>query len=197
MRPALMLLPLLLGSPVLLTAAEAPAWWRAFTGVPRLESRFVQVSDSAVFGKLRRTGLLRMAKGGRIRVEYQKGLLLVADGRSLCQYDPAARTAQKVDLRSASRDAPLLMVLLDPGTLEQVFTVVDGPGPDSFTLEPRKPGLPKVRLEGQGSLPRRISWTDPTGANQVLEFLDARVPAAFEASLFTFKAPAGTRWINN
>lgn len=196
MRSALALL-LALGAGAAGLRAQAPAWWKAFTGAPRMESRFVQESDSAVFGKLKRTGTLRLAKGGRLRVEYQKGLLLVSDGRTLIQYDPEARTAQKVDLHSAAKDAPLLWVLLDPATLEQVFTVKAGAGPDAFNLEPRKPNLPKVTLEGKGGLPRRISWTDPTGAHQVLAFQDPRVPgAAFAADLFTFKAPAGTRWLS-
>lgn len=196
MRPALGLaLALVAGS---LGASEAPAWWKAFTGAPRMEARFKQESESAVFGKLMRTGLLRLAKGGRLRVEYQRGLLLVSDGDTLVQYDPEARTAQKVNLHTAAKDAPLLWVLLDPGTLEQVFTVKSGPRPDVFTLEPRKPGLPKVELEGRGGLPRRISWTDPTGARQVLEFQDPKVPpVAFEAGTFSFKPPAGTRWLKN
>ena len=180
-----------------LGATEPPAWWKAFTGAPRLEARFLQESDSAVFGKLKRTGLLRLAKGGRLRVEYQKGLLLVSDGRTLVQYDAEARTAQKIDLRSAAKEAPLLLVLLDPASLEQVFTVKAGAGQDTFTLEPRKPGLPAVTLEGSNGLPRKISWTDPTGAKQVLAFQEARVPAgAFAAALFTFQAPAGTRWLS-
>lgn len=196
MRHAVVLATALIGARAL-AAAEPPAWWKAFIGAPRMEAGFVQESESAVFGKLKRTGLLRLAKGGRLRVEYRKGLLLVSDGRKLVQYDSEARTAQKVDLRSASKDAPLLWVLLDPGALQQVFTVKAGNTPDTFSLEPRRPGLPGVTLEGRGGLPRRISWVDPTGAHQVLEFLDPRIPAApFDAALFTFKAPAGTRWIS-
>jgi outer membrane lipoprotein-sorting protein len=179
-----------------LAAAETPAWWKAFTGAPRMEAGFRQESDSAVFGKLTRTGTLRLAKGGRLRVEYRKGLLLVADGRTLVQYDAEARTAQKVDLRSASKDAPLLVVLLDPGALDQVFTVKPGATAEAFALEPRKPGLPRVTLEGKGGMPHRISWVDPTGAHQVLEFLSPHVPASFDATTFTFKAPAGTRWLS-
>jgi len=180
-----------------LGAAEVPGWWKAFLASPRLESRFQQVSESAVFGKLKRTGLLKAAKGGRLRAEYQKGLLLIADGRFLVQYDPEARTAQKVDLKTAAKDAPLLLVLVDPATLDKVFTVKAGPNADTFSLEPRKPGLPQVTLEGKGGLPWRIQWTDPTGAHQSLEFLDPRVPAAFDAATFAFKAPAGTRWLQN
>ncbi|NTV74526.1 MAG: hypothetical protein HGA66_10000 [Holophaga sp.] len=195
MRHVMVLATALLGAQAL-AAAEPPAWWKAFTGAPRMQAGFIQESDSAVFGKLKRTGILRLAKGGRLRVEYRKGLLLVADGRKLIQYDAEARTAQKVDLRSASKDAPLLYVLLDPAALDQVFTVKAGAAPDAFTLEPRKPGLPKVSLEGKGGMPLRISWVDPTGAKQVLEFLSPHVPGPFDAATFAFKAPAGTRWIN-
>jgi len=186
-----------LGLHACLGASETPAWWKAFVGAPRVESRFVQESESAVFGKLARTGTLKLAKGGRLRVDYQKGLLLVADGATLVQYDPQARTAQKIDLRNAAKDAPLLWVLLDPGSLEQVFTV-KASGPDAFTLEPRKKGMPQVTVEGKGGLPHRIRWIDPTGAHQVLELQAPTIsPKAFEPSTFIFKAPAGTRWINN
>ena len=178
-------------------AADAPGWWRAFISAPRLETRFRQESESAVFGKLVRTGELRLARGGRLRVTYQKGLLLVADGATLVQYDAAARTAQRVDLRSAGKDAPLLMVLLDPGAMGQVFEARTGAAGE-LTLEPRKPGLPKVTVEGKSGLPRTIRWTDPTGARQVLEFLDPRVPAAaFPAATFVFQPPPGLRWIGN
>lgn len=174
-----------------------PAWWKAFTAAPRLETAFRQESESAVFGKLEKRGKLRLAKGGRIRVEYQKGLLLVCDGKAFVQYDAQARTASKVDLQSAAKEAPLLQVLLDPGSLEQVFTVKPGQGPDALVLEPRRKGLPRVDLQGRGGLPRSLAWTDPTGARQVLEFLDPKVPAAaFDASTFAFKAPQGTRWID-
>jgi outer membrane lipoprotein-sorting protein len=180
-----------------LCAAEPPAWWKAFTAAPRMESRFVQESESAVFGQLKRTGVLKLAKGGRLRVEYEKGLLVVADGATLVQYDARARTATKLDLRGAAKDAPLLWILSDPAALEKVFTVKPGPGPDTFVLEPRKPGLPSVTLEGKGGFPRRITWTDPTNAKQILEFLDPHQPGAFGAAVFTFAPPAGTRWITN
>jgi len=181
-----------------LAGADAPAWWRTFIHAPRMEARFVQEADSAVFGKLTRTGTLRLGGGGRLRVEYTKGLLLVADGKSLVQYDAQARTAQKVDLRSASQGAPLLWVLLDPDALDKVFTLKPGPGPDAFSLEPRGKGLPTVFLEGKGGLPLRIRWTDPTGAHQVLAFQGPHAPAApFPASLFVFSPPAGTRWLSN
>jgi outer membrane lipoprotein-sorting protein len=160
-----------------------------------LESSFNQESESAVFGKLRRKGTLRLAQGGRLRVEYTKGMVLVADGRSLVQYDPEARTAQRVNLRSAAADAPLLNILLNPRTLEATFKASPGPGADAVTLEPRKAGLPSVVVEGQGLFLKRIRWTDATGAKQVIELLDPRVPASLDPALFTFKAPAGTRWL--
>lgn len=193
MKPTVALFLAVLAGPACLAAP--PAWWTAFTTAPRLEARFTQESESAVFGKLKRAGTLRLAKGGRLRVEYRQGLLLVADGRQFYQYDPQARTAQKADLRGAAKDAPLLAVLLDPGTLEQVFKVREEAG--RVLLEPRKAGLPKVTVEGRGGLPGRISWTDPTGARQVLDLQDAKVPAKpFGESTFSFQAPAGTRWLD-
>jgi len=182
---------------LVLPAAELPAWWRAFPGLARMESGFTQESQSAVFGKLSRQGRIRLARGGRLRVEYQGGLLLVADGSSLTQYDPEARTAQRIPLRSAAGDTPLLNVLLNPGALGRFYEARPGSG-QSLSLEPRQPGLPRVELDGQGGLPRRIQWTDGTGAAQVIQFQDPRIPPqAFAPAIFTFQPPQGTRWISS
>ena len=176
-------------------AGELPAWWKAFPGLPRLESSFVQESDSAVFGKLSRQGRLKLAKGGRLRVEYRKGVLLVADGASLIQYDPDARTAQRTRLRTAAADMPLLYILLNPGALAGYYEVRPAGG-DTLTLEPRRQDLPRVELTGRGNLLQRIQWTDATGARQVIQLQDPHIPAApFAASEFTFQAPTGTRWL--
>jgi outer membrane lipoprotein-sorting protein len=194
------LLPVIVGSALTLSLlgakAEAlPAWWRAFLATPRLECAFVQESESAVFGKLTREGQLKLAKGGRLRVEYRKGLLLVADGRSLVQYDAEARTAQRLTLRGAVADSPLLNVLIDPGALEVFYAVQAGPD-ETVALEPRRTGIPRVELSGHGGMLQRIQWTDGTGAKQQIELKDPRQPGqAFAPAVFTFQAPAGTRWL--
>jgi len=178
-------------------APDLPAWWKAFPTLPRFESAFVQESESAVFGKLSRQGWMQLAQGGRLRVQYHQGGLLVADGSSLVQYDPDARTAQRIRLRTAAGDAPLLYVLLNPGTLGGYYQARPGAG-ESLTLEPRRPDLPRVELTGRGGLLQRIQWTDGTGARQVIEFKDSSVPAApFPAATFTFQAPPGTRWLTS
>lgn len=187
-----------LGAAVLATAARAealPDWWRSFPTLPRLEGAFAQESESAVFGKLVRHGRLKLAQGGRLRVEYQKGGLLVADGASLVQYDPDARTAQRYKLRTAAGDAPLLYVLLNPGALAGYYQAKPGATAQEVTLEPSRPGLPRVDLTGQGRLLKRIQWTDATGARQVIELQDPKVPGPFPPATFTFQAPAGTRWL--
>jgi outer membrane lipoprotein-sorting protein len=179
-----------------LWAGDLPAWWTALSHLPRLESPFVQESESAVFGKLRREGTLRLAPGGCLRVEYRKGVVLVSNGKTLVQYDPEVRTAQRMDLRSAAADSPLINVLLSPATLGATFRILPGPTPGAVTLEPRKAGLPPVVLEGQGGFLKRIRWTDPTGAKQLLELRAPRLSSTADPALFTFTAPSGTRWLN-
>ena len=177
-----------------LPAQESPAWWKALPGLPRLESTFVQESESAVFGKLRREGTLQLTKGGRIRVAYKGGLLVVSDGRTLMQYDPGARTAQKLDLRTVAAEMPLLNVLVNPRALNVVYRA-NAQANGTMLLEPRKPGLPKVELEGKGGLLKKITWVDATGARQVLELLNPKVPASIPDSAYKLRVPAGTRWI--
>lgn len=179
---------------VFLQGQEVPGWWKAVLDLPRLECGFRQESESAVFGKLQKTGQLQLTRGGKIRVAYVGGLLIVADGKSLVQYDPGTRTAQKLVLKTAAADMPLLNILLDPKALDTVYRARVQPN-GSLLLEPRKPGLPKVELEGKGALLRKISWMDATGARQVLELLDARVPNSIPESVYKLRVPEGTRWL--
>jgi outer membrane lipoprotein-sorting protein len=89
----------------------------------------------------------------------------------------------------------LLYVLLNPGALGGYYDAKPGAG-ESLTLEPSRPDLPRVELDGRGRLLRRIQWTDATGARQVIELQNPTVPAApFPASTFTFLPPPGTRWL--
>lgn len=177
-----------------LGAQGLPVWWTALPGLPRMEAAFIQESESAVFGKLRKEGRLQLTKGGRIRVAYAGGMLVVSDGKTLVQYDPGARTAQKLDLRSAATEMPLLNVLIDPRALNAIYLAKVLPS-GRLLLEPRKPGLPKVELEGKGGLLTKISWMDATGAQQVLELVNPRVPAAIPDSVYKLRVPAGTRWL--
>lgn len=160
-----------------------------------MSASFAQTSDSAVFGKLQRKGTLRLAKGSRLRLAYADGLELVSDGRSLIQYDPDTRTAQVMNLQDAASEAPLLRLLTNPATLQGAYLVERAKG-DQVHLKPLKPGLPEVWIEGSGRLPRRLRWTDASGAGQVLDVQNALTPAKdFPVGTFTFKAPKGTRWL--
>lgn len=172
--------------------AAPPSWWSAFLKVPAFRARFVQESESAVFGTLKRGGTLAAARGGRLRAEYEKGLVLVADGRELVQYDPDTRTAQRWDLRAARAEAPLLALLLDPGAASGFYTLRPQPG-GKLRLEPKRRDLPQVELEGAGSTPTVLRWIDPSGAKQVLR-LEQVVVAPLPAATFRFDPPPGTRW---
>jgi outer membrane lipoprotein-sorting protein len=178
-----------------LQSAELPGWWRALPGLTQLESGFIQESESAVFGKLRKEGKLQLAKGGRLRVTYVKGMILVCDGSELIQFDPTARTAQRLVLRSATKDMPLLNILVDPAALELVYVVKAG-NADQVLLEPKRKDQPRVVVEGQNGFLSRVTWTDGTGAKQVLELKNPHIPRTdFPPAFFTFKPPTGTRWI--
>ena len=127
-----------------LQAADLPAWWKALPRLPRLESGFIQESESAVFGKLKKEGKLQLAKGGRLRVTYVKGMVLVSDGVHLIQYDPMARTAQRLDLRIGHQGhAPAE----HPGGSRRSGrspTQIKAENADQVLLEPKRKDLPKV-----------------------------------------------------
>ncbi len=162
-----------------------------------MQATFVQTSDSAVFGKLKRKGSVCLARAGRLHVVYEDGLELVADGQSLIQFDPDTRTAQRMDLMAAAMEAPLLRLLTDPAKLGRTYSIEPSAN-GQMRLKPLKQGLPEIRIEGSGSFPKRLLWSDASGAGQVLELLDAHIPAKdFPLETFRFRAPKGTRWLGN
>ena len=170
-----------------------PAWWRQFSSLLGLESGFVQTSESAVFGTLRKRGRLSVSRGGRLRVAYDQGLVLVSDGHRLIQYDPQTRTAQSLDLAKAIENFPLLNILVDPRNLDASYEIL-GKG-THLQLKPRRPGLPEVQVEGQGAFPTRLSWKDGTGAQQNLSLTNPIAKAVLPAATFRFDPPPGTRWL--
>ncbi len=170
-----------------------PGWWRALPSPPSLTARFTQTSDSAVFGTLQERGTLLLEKGGRLRVAYDSGLLVVADGQKLVQYDPDTRTAQSVTLQDALKEYPLLGLLLEPRRLDLLYRAEALPG-EMVLLHPRVPGLPEVKAGGHRGLLASVAWTDGTGARQRLVLEGAHVPPPPGPAAFHFEPPAGTRW---
>lgn len=174
--------------------ATLPGWWKALASLPGLEARFSQASQSDVFGCMVRKGSLRTARGGRLRVAYDSGLLLVSDGRALVHYDPEARTAQRLELSAALLDMPLLNLLVDPAALPDAYQLVPADG-GAILLKPRRTGLPEVRVEGRGQAPTRLAWKDGTGAGQELRLEGAKPATAAPPGTFQFNPPKGTRWL--
>jgi outer membrane lipoprotein-sorting protein len=189
------MLPFLLAPPALQAPQQAlPAWWGRWTRTPAFESRFEQEGESAAFGRLARTGSILAAKGGRLRVEYDGGPLLLSDGAALTQYDPSTRTAQTLEIESVIDEWPMLRLLVDPQEIGRAFDVRHAGG-GRVSLSPRRPGLPEVALEGAGGFPDRIEWRDATGARQTLTLKGPRAIPAPKAARFAFDPPRGTRWV--
>lgn len=179
-----------------LPAQVLPGWWHPMLDAPRLQSRFVQQSDSQVFGKLVKQGRIEAAQGGRLRVSYEDGLLLVADGANLIQYDPDTRTAQRMDLGQALLDTPLLNLLVAPERLAKSYKV-ETVSADTVRLVPKQKGLPQMEVQGSGRFARVLHWTDASGAKQELRLLDPKVPGPFPPERFRFALPKGATMVGN
>lgn len=179
-----------------LSAQGLPGWWRPMLDAPRLESRFVQTSASQVFGNLVKKGRIEAAQGGRLRLDYEDGLLLVADGASLVQYDPDTRTAQRMDLGQALLDTPLLNLLVAPERLAATYKV-EAVSADTVRLVPLRKELPQLEVQGSGRFARALRWTDASGSKQELRLLDPKVPASLPAGHFRFKLPEGATMVGN
>jgi outer membrane lipoprotein-sorting protein len=179
-----------------LSAQGLPGWWHPMLDAPRFESRFIQTSESQVFGKLVKKGRIQAAQGGRLRVSYEEGLLLVADGANLIQYDPDTRTAQRMDLGQALLDTPLLNLLVAPQRLAKTYKV-EAISKDTVRLVPMQKDLPQMEVQGSGRFARVLRWTDASGAKQELRLLDPKTPASLPAAGFKFVLPKGATMVGN
>ncbi len=179
-----------------LAAQSLPGWWRPMLDAPRFESRFIQTSESQVFGNLVKKGRIEAAQGGRLRVSYDEGLLLVANGADLIQYDPDTRTAQRMDLGQALLDTPLLNLLVAPERLAKTYKV-ERVSADTVRLVPMRKDLPVMEVQGSGRFARVLRWTDASGAKQELRLLDPKVPAPFKEDRFKFALPKGATMVGN
>ena len=180
--------------PAILAVQPMPPWWDKWLQIPSFSSSFVQEGESAAFGKLARRGIIQSAKGGRLRVEYENGLLLLCDGSQLIQYDPSTRTAQRHYLEDVSEEWPLLRLLTDPASLRHVFHVSPQSG-GAVKLTPKTVGLPEVILEGGGNFLHKAAWTDGTGAKQELVLTSPKTQHDPGSAPFTFKLPTGAKWL--
>lgn len=196
MRPAAICLAVASLAAPSVMAQGLPSWWHPMLDAPRFASRFTQESESQVFGKLTKKGRIEAAQGGKLRVSYDDGLLLVADGASLIQYDPDTRTAQRVDLGQALLDMPLLNLLVAPERLAKVYKV-EKISPDTVRLVPSQKDLPAMEIQGSGRFARVLRWTDATGAKQELRLLDPKAPASLPGDDFKFILPKGATMVGN
>ena len=179
---------------------DLPSWWTHWEKGPSFKSGFTQEGESAAFGKLARKGTILTAKGGRLRAEYDKGQTLIADGRTLVQYDPSTKTAQRFGLQEASLEWPLLRLLTDPAALLRAFRLEPLAGGKIRLIPKDRNGghgaTPEVLLSGRGRFLHSAEWTDPTGAKHVLTLTSPQILPDPGQAPFTFKAPAGTKWIH-
>ena len=180
--------------PPALQEQTMPLWWGRWRQVPAFKAGFTQEGESSAFGKLTKTGTILAAKGGRLRLEYDKGTLLLSDGRLLTQHDPSTRTAQRFEIEGVMDEWPLLRLLLDPLDVGGAFHV-KSLGGGAVALTPKKPGLPEVTLRGGGDFPSKIEWKDATGATQVLTLTNPKAVPGPKAASFDFVPPKGTKWV--
>lgn len=186
---SMVLLPALMG----LAPDAGGGWIQRLAQQPGLEARFTQRSESGIYGEIRRTGKIQVARGGKLRVQYDKGALYVCDGKQLTQFDPGTRTAIQRALSQVTREMPHLALLVDPSALPAHFTVKDG-GTDRASLVPKMKGGIPLEVQLRNGEPVAFSWTDGTGAKQVFTLEGLRKASTFPAGTFTFQAPKGTRW---
>lgn len=176
-----------------LWAEALPAWWSHTCSQRHLDARFVQESQSSIFGSMKKSGRIQLSRPGKLKVAYEGGLILVSDGMDMVQYDPQTRTASRMDLEKSLQEVPILRLLMGSAPVQgkaKLEVLKNG----AISLDPGKAGSPKVELQGEGHFLKRISWTDGTGAKQSLELMDIKTTAA-PSSTFKLKLPGGTKWV--
>lgn len=206
----LALLPLLLGTGPRaqvpgedLCARTMAALTARYRDLTFLEANFRHGLTSKILGQEEvETGILYLAKGGRMRWDYSapKGKLAVADGKTSYLYLPSENEVFVQPLK-AGADAPLALRLLsgEVDLAREVTCTAASRSGDlvllDLTLKTPQPdvnGL-QIAVDAERGFVRAVRYEDSLGNAVSLELTDIRVPSALPASLFAFTPPEGAK----
>lgn len=189
-----------MSTPQIIEAVE-----QTYKSVDSVKASFTQTTSSVVAGENVQKGTLELKRPRRARWEFNQPQqnIIVADGKKIWIYDPAAN--QVIVTPDLSGDAAnptgdLMGLLTDLSKVDEHFSVQSVPGAEaSHTLEltPNNEQL-KVQiktlqlvLSKQKYVLEKMILEDPFGQVTTLEFSQVELGAAIDDARFQFVVPDG------
>jgi outer membrane lipoprotein carrier protein len=178
---------------------------RLFARMRDFSADFVQIEQNSLNRRQQGAGHVYLMRPRMARWEYKspEERLFLSDGKMVYFYVPADKQVRQDELKAAIDDRLPLMFLLGRSNLRDEFerfeTLAVKPeieGTMVVQMYPkRKTALRELimEVEPQSFLIRRLVLTNDDGSRNDFRFSNIRVNSGLKASLFEFKAPAGTK----
>ncbi|MDX2194362.1 MAG: outer-membrane lipoprotein carrier protein LolA [Gemmatimonadales bacterium] len=180
---------------------------RVYRDAGTIRADFTQVIDDRMVGTFESRGTLVQGQEGRLAMRFTdpKGDAIIVDGTSIWVYTPSTTPGQVLRLgvqASPVYGANLLERLLDRPA-ERYRTryirsdVLNGRPADVVELVPLVPDMPFTKavlwLDTADALPRRLEFSERSGARRTLTLSRVRPNQGAPASTFRFDVPSGVR----
>lgn len=197
----------------IITAFFAPALYAAdgsseltvlLGGIKTMRASFVQtIFDNN--GKPAQTskGQMALERPGKFRWEVKQPMpqTIIANSERLWVYDPDLQQVTIRSLKSEAGEAPALLLSHQNADLQKNYKIESIESKDSlqwFSLKPKKNDnmFESVKMAFANKQLKEMVLQDQIGHSTRVEFQKIEMNAVLPASLFIFKAPAGTDVIN-
>jgi outer membrane lipoprotein carrier protein len=169
-------------------------------GVKTLKANF---SQQTYDGRGKQTqhsnGRMALQRPGLFRWEITKPIpqLIIANRNTLWVYDPDLEQVTIRNLNYSAGEAPALLLSHDNASLEDGFKVTTMPSKQAnmqwFSLAPKKPDnmFERIEIGFSNKVLNQMRLQDHLGNTTSIQFTNIQSNQTVNASLFTFKAPAG------
>ena len=167
---------------------------QGFARLSRFQASFRQETYSDYFEDSRAEGEIRVARPGKLRLDYLKGdrKLVIWDGQTCYERDVLADTESRTDQEEVRQD-PLVRLLLYGSDLERLF-LIDRYRRDEtevFRLRPRdRDDYALEVVFGEDWLPLQVEVLTEDGEGTRFFFSDYRLDPHFKDATFVIPEPA-------
>ncbi len=165
------------------------------SSLTNVEIHFSQDSSSPIFGTSKEKGQIYIGEKGQFRMDYDSGISISSDGKTILQYDPSTRTATRSEISSDVRNHGLWSIInYQESSLATQVTEVHPNLYKVVGLVATPVDSPIQFIFGNLYL-ESVKWIDSSGGTQIFSFTKMKPLRDENRNRLILTLPNKTRWI--
>ncbi|MEY3315213.1 MAG: outer-membrane lipoprotein carrier protein LolA [Holophagaceae bacterium] len=160
-----------------------------------MEYLFSQSSSSPIFGEAKEKGQIFVGEKGQFRMDYDSGVSIVSDGRTIVQYDPSTNTATRSLISAEVRTHSLWDIICNQES--NATTQVTKINSNAYAI--RGLGITSnnmpIEFRFNDSYLESIQWVDKSGGTQILSLGKPKALRFENRKRLILTLPNKTRWV--